>query len=101
MSAQFGEKIRALRTKEKLLLRQVAAVLDMDTALLSKIEKGSRAIKKEQISLIAEVLKANEEELTTLWLADQVMDVLKDEKMADEALKTVSNNFKKKRTRLT
>ena len=95
MAAQFGEKIRALRTKEKLLLRQVAAVLDMDSALLSKIEKGSRAIKKEQISSIAELLKANEEELTTLWLADQVMDVLKDEKMADQALKTVSNNFKK------
>lgn len=100
MSAQFGEKLRALRKKEKLLLRQVAAALNMDTALLSKIEKGSRAIKKEQIFLIAEVLKANEEELTTLWLADQVMYVLKDEKMADEALRTVTNNLKKKRTRL-
>lgn len=70
-----------------MLLRHVASALDIDTALLSKIERGSR---------MAAVLKADKEELITLWLADQVMNVLKDEKMADEALKTVSKNIKKK-----
>lgn len=79
-----------------MLLRHVASALDIDTALLSKIERGIRVIKKEQIPLIAAVLKADKEELITLWLADQVMNVLKDEKMADEALKTVSKNIKKK-----
>jgi hypothetical protein len=33
--------------------------------------------------------------LLTLWLTDQVMDVVKDEPLADEALKTVSKNIKK------
>lgn len=80
-----------------MLLRHVASALDIDTALLSKIEGGSRVIRKEQISLIAEVLKADKDELITLWLADQVMNVLKDEEMADKALKTVSKNIKKKK----
>lgn len=94
MATQFGELIRELRTKQKLLLREVAAQLNMDTALLSKIERGDRPIKKEQISLFAEMFKYDEDELTTLWLADQLMDVLKDEKFADKALKNVSKNIK-------
>lgn len=96
MATQFGNKIRSLRKKQQLLLRHVASALDIDTALLSKIERGGRVIKKEQIQLIAEVLKTDKEELITLWLADQVMNVLKDEKMADQALKNVSENIKKK-----
>lgn len=96
MTTQFGDKIRSLRTGQKMLLRHVASALDIDTALLSKIERGTRVIKKEQIPLVAEVLKADKAELITLWLADQVMNVLRDEKMADEALKTVSKNIKKK-----
>lgn len=97
MISQFGERIRMLRTQQGLLLRQVASALEMDTALLSKIERGERLIKKEQISQIAAALQADAEELLTLWLADQVMDVLKDEKLAGDALKTVSKNIKNKK----
>jgi len=97
MKTQFGERIRTLRTQQALLIRHVASALDMDTALLSKIERGERLIKKEQVAQVAAVLKADPEELLTLWLADQVMDVLKDEKLANEALKTVSKNIKKKK----
>ena len=39
MQSQFGEKIRTLREQQKLYLRQVAPLLEMDTAQLSKIEK--------------------------------------------------------------
>ena len=100
MVTQFGERIRALRTQQSLLLRQVSAALEIDTALLSKIERGERLIKKEQVAQIAIILKVDVEELLTLWLADQVMDVLKDEKLADEALKKVSKNINaKKKTR--
>jgi transcriptional regulator with XRE-family HTH domain len=97
MDSQFGNRVRALREKQKLYLRQVAPLLEMDTALLSKIEKGQRHLKKEQIPLLAEILKADKDELITLWLADQVFDVIKDENMADEALKSVSRKIKKKK----
>lgn len=95
MINQFGERIRQLREKQNLYLRQVAPQLEMDTALLSKIENGVKQLKKEQISILAEVLKTDKEELTTLWLADQVANLIEGEPMANEALKTVSNNIKK------
>lgn len=91
---EFGAKIRDLREKQNLFLRQVASVLEMDTAQLSKIEKGTRQLKKDQIPLLSEFLHADKEELLTLWLADQVMDVLKDEPLADEALKAVTKKRK-------
>lgn len=97
MITQFGERIRSLRTQQAFLLRQVASALEIDTALLSKIERGERFIKKEQVTQVAIILKADAEELLTLWLADQVMDVLKDEKLADEALKKVSKNINAKK----
>ncbi len=94
MKSQFGEKIRALRTEQNLFLRQVASLLEMDTAQLSKIEKGLRQLKREQITVISEILKADKDELLTLWLADQLMDVIKNEPLADEALKSVSKKIK-------
>lgn len=97
MKSQFGEKTRLLRRKQNLFLRQVASLLEMDTAQLSKIEKGLRQLKREQIPIIAEILEADKDELLTLWLADQLMEVIKDESLADEALKAVSKNFKKEK----
>ncbi len=94
MESQFGAKIRALREKQNLFLRQVASLLEMDTAQLSKIEKGSRQLKREQIPVIAEILKADKEDLLTLWLADQVMEVLNGEPLADKALKSVTKERK-------
>jgi len=97
MESQFGERIRTLRENQNLYLRQVAPLLEMDTAQLSKIEKGLRQMKREQIPILAKVLKADQKELETLWLADQLMQLVKDEPTADEALKTVTKNMKNRK----
>jgi len=98
MNSQFGEKLRTLREKQHLYLRQVAPLLEMDTAQLSKIEKGLRQLKREQIPIIAEILKASSDELMTRWVADQIYDVVKDEKMANEAMQVAEKkiNLKKR-----
>lgn len=93
MKSHFGEKIRMLREKQHLYLRHVAPLLKMDIAQLCKIEKGTRQLKREQIPKITEVLKANSDELMTLWLADQIFAVIKDEKLANEALLVVKKNI--------
>lgn len=93
MESQFGEKIRALREQQHLYLRQVAPLLHMDTAQLSKIEKGLRQLKREQISTIAQILKVNEDELLTLWLSDQIYAVVKDEKLANEAIQVTEEKI--------
>jgi transcriptional regulator with XRE-family HTH domain len=86
MKSQFGERVRELREKQNLYLRQVAPLLEMDTAQLSKIEKGSRLLKRDQIPVLAEILKADSNELLVLWLADQLYDVVKDEDVALKAM---------------
>ena len=95
MQSQFGERIRALREKQNLYLRQVAPLLEMDTAQLSKIEKGLRQLKREQIPILADILKVDKDELLILWLADQLYNMVQGEPMADEALKSVSKKIKK------
>ena len=99
MHSQFGERIRALREKQNLYLRQVAPLLEMDTAQLSKIEKGVRQIKKEQIPILADILKTGKDKLLILWLADQWYDVVKDEKLANKAMQVAEKkiNLKKRK----
>lgn len=93
MNSQFGQRIRELREKQNLYLRQVAPLLEMDTAQLSKIEKGVRQIKKEQIRILADILKTEKDELLILWLADQLYDVVKDEKLATEAMQVAAKKI--------
>ena len=100
MVTQFGERIRELRTKQNMLLRQLASQLDVDTSIISKVERGDRQLKKEQIPLLAEILKASSDELMTLWLADQIYAVVKDEKLANEAMDIAEGQLKNKKKRL-
>jgi transcriptional regulator with XRE-family HTH domain len=95
MATQFGDRIRELRTKQSLLLRQVASILEVDPSIVSKIELGERKAKKEQVVQLADIFKTSKDELLTLWLADQVYEIVKDEDVADDALKSVSKKIKK------
>ncbi|NLR59388.1 helix-turn-helix domain-containing protein [Chitinophaga polysaccharea] len=96
MGTQFGLRVKELREVQGLLQRQVAALLEIDTPLYSKIERGERIAKKEVAVHLASILKADERELLTLWLADQVYDVIKNEQQAGDALKAVSKKLKSK-----
>jgi HTH-type transcriptional regulator, competence development regulator len=96
MVSNFGKKIREYREKQNLLLRQVAAHLEVDTALMSKIERGERNASKQQVVEIARFLKANEEELLILWLADKIEStILEEPTVAYQAMKMVNKNLKK------
>ena len=85
----FGNKIRDLRENKGLVLRQVAAAIEVDTATISKIERGDRQAKEEQLELFAEILNADIEELKTLWLAEKVYQAVKGKVEAKEALNKV------------
>lgn len=90
---KFGEHIKKLRELNHLLQRQLANVLDMDTAMLSKIERGERRAKREHIPILAKLLHTNEKELQTAWMADQVYELIKEEENASEILKLSLNNL--------
>ncbi|MDR0602950.1 MAG: helix-turn-helix domain-containing protein, partial [Bacteroidales bacterium] len=86
MSMMFIERIKQLREQCQMPQQQLAAALEMDQATCCKIEKGERRAKHEQVYIIAGLLKIDKDELLSLWLADQVYSVVKDEKHASKAL---------------
>lgn len=92
----FGEHIKQLREQNQLLQRQIASVLEIDTAMLSKIERGERRAKREHIPNLAALLKTNEKELYTIWLADQVYEIIKEESNPSEILQVVEKELKLK-----
>lgn len=75
----LGNKIRSLRDEQGILQRQVAAYLEIDTPMFSKIERGDRRAKRSQVIQMATYFKVDEKEMLTLWLADKVLDALEDE----------------------
>jgi predicted nucleotidyltransferase len=78
--------IRNLRKEKKLPLREVAAFLEMDQAILSKIERGQRNITREQIIKLADYFKVNQEDLLVAWLSDKIMYTIGEEESALKAL---------------
>ena len=47
----FGNKIKELGDEQGVLQRQLAALLEIDTPMFSKIERGDRRAKCEQVNL--------------------------------------------------
>jgi len=91
---QFGERIKQLREQKNLLQRQIAHQLFIDTPMLSKIERGERRAKKEQVSIFATIFAVKEDELLSLWLADQVYEIVKDEGVALKAIQVAEEEVK-------
>ena len=93
----FTEQIKRLREERQIPQRKLAAALDIDTATYCKYEKGERRPKREQVVIIAELLQADEKELLSLWLADQIVTILANEnEIAEKALIIVNKTDIKK-----
>ena len=88
----IGEHIRTLREANDILLRQLAAKLDIDQALLSKMERGERSFRREDIDTLAKIFKQTKKELITMWLADKILKTVGSEKFSKEALRLAIEN---------
>jgi transcriptional regulator with XRE-family HTH domain len=93
----FGNKIKILRETKGLLQRQLAAELEIDTPMYSKIERGERRAKKEQVLLLVDLLGTTENDLLSIWLADQIYDLVKNEEFRLESLKIVEKRLTENR----
>lgn len=82
----FGEKIRKLRKEKELPLRTVAAFLDIDQAILSKIERGQRNASRDQVVKLGEFFNVKADDLLVSWLSDKLMDEVKGEDVGLKAL---------------
>lgn len=82
----LGEKLKELREAKGLVQRQVAAELEVDTAYISKMESNEKPVSRNHLKKISMLLGIGEEELLTLWLADKVYDLVKNEEVALKAM---------------
>lgn len=102
MSTIIGEKLKSLREEKQITQRQLASVLEIDTATYCKIEKGDRRARREQIMVLAEALQIDSKELLRLWSADKVYDLIVDEDEATKILDVVAEsivNYKRKKAK--
>jgi transcriptional regulator with XRE-family HTH domain len=75
----FGEYVRKLRLDRKEPLRVVAAGVEIDSTLLSKLEHGERFPTETQISKFAKYFKISEQELKGRVIADKIISEYDDD----------------------
>ncbi|TYA53051.1 helix-turn-helix domain-containing protein [Formosa maritima] len=90
----LSEFLKSKRETKNLLLREVASMIDTDTALISKIEKGDRKPTREQIEKLALALDIEYNKLLTLWLSEKVYEEVNGEEMAIDAIKLALKRVK-------
>lgn len=90
----IGEKLRQLRESKELPLRKVAALLDIDVAILSKMERGERRLTKDIVLKLADIYGHNRDELLVLFLSDKIMYEIQDEDLGEQALKVAEQRVK-------
>ena len=91
----FGKKIRELRDEQGVLQRQLAALLEIDTPMFSKIERGDRRAKRKHVIKLAEYLHQDEKEMLMLQLADKVLDAVGDDELSYDAITVAQEQIQK------
>jgi transcriptional regulator with XRE-family HTH domain len=82
-----GQIIRVKRESLGLLLRQVASHLDIDQAILSKIERNERKPTKQNIIKLSEILQLDKEDLLVQFISERIAFEIAGEDCANQVLK--------------
>lgn len=92
-------KLRELREQAGLSLRKTAMQVDIDVAILSKMERRERKFSKELVLKLADLYKANADKLVIEFLSERVLYELEDEDFGLEALKVAEKELKNMKNR--
>jgi len=90
---KLKEIIRELREQNGLLLRQVAAEIEIDQALLSKIERGERMPTKDQVIRLAKFYKVDLNEFLIAFISDKLVYELQNEEVALKAMQVAEKKI--------
>jgi transcriptional regulator with XRE-family HTH domain len=72
-NSELGLRLRNLRTQKKLTLHQVSKVVDIDSPMLSKIERGERLPTIEQLQRLCKFFKVAEAGLKVMHTAEKII----------------------------
>lgn len=92
---KFGEIIKNARENQQIPQKTIAAALNIDTPMYSRIERGERPARREQVITIAKHLHINPEELIRVWMADRVFQLIKEEDDISGILNSVAEEVDK------
>jgi transcriptional regulator with XRE-family HTH domain len=90
----LSKVIKSGRETKGLLLREVASLIEVDTAMISKFEKGDRNPTRTQLQKLADALDLNFENLLTLRLSEKIYDDIQGEEFALKALQVAEERIK-------
>jgi len=90
----FGALIKRIRTARGLLLREVAAGLQVDPSFLSRIESDTKRATRDHVVQLAAFLKADENELLIAYLSDRIIYELQGEKLAMKAMSVAEKKIR-------
>uniref|UniRef100_UPI00404A7A90 helix-turn-helix domain-containing protein n=1 Tax=Gelidibacter sp. TaxID=2018083 RepID=UPI00404A7A90 len=89
----LGDTLKCAREEKELILRKVAAEVDIDQSLISKFEKNERKPTMEQIVRLAKFYQLPENELIINWYSEKIADELKYIESTSEILKVAEEKI--------
>lgn len=90
--------LKNAREQKGLKTREVAQLLGIDQALISKFESGTRKPTKDQITKLAQLLEIDYETLMIAWLKEKILYEIGDDDLALKALKVAEDEIKYNKT---
>lgn len=88
---RFLDRLKKLREERNIPQRELAYLLNIDTPMYSRLERGERKVKREQVITLANFY--DDDNLLALWAAEKVYNVLAEEEDPHKVLSIVSEQF--------
>lgn len=92
---QLAQLLKLKRESKGLLLREVASEIEVDTALVSKIENNDRRPTKEQLKKLSKTLDIDFIKLLTMWHVEKIYEEIKDENNLYKIVKELNRVVRK------
>jgi len=89
----LGDTLKCAREEKELILRKVAAEVDIDQSLISKFEKNERKPTMEQILRLAKFYDLSESQLIISWYSEKIAKELKYTDSTSEILKVAEEKI--------
>lgn len=82
--------LKNAREQKNIKTRELAQLIGIDQALISKFENGSRKPTRDQVAKLAQVLEIDYETLMVLWLKERILYEIGEDNLALRAMTMVS-----------
>ena len=82
--------LKNAREQKNIKTRELAQLIGIDQALISKFENGTRKPTRDQVAKLAQVLEIDYETLMVLWLKERILYEIGDDNLALRAMTMVS-----------